>query len=34
MEKYIFVKFDECRDYYFENKLYDFKIYFDNVLDL
>lgn len=34
MEKYIFVKSDECRDYYPENKPYDFKIHLDNALDL
>lgn len=33
MEKYIFVKSDECRDYYPENKPYDFKIHLDNALD-
>lgn len=34
MEKYIFVRLSEFREYYFENRLYDFKIYFDNILDL
>lgn len=34
MEKYIFVKLSDCFNYYLDNKLYNFKIYFENVIDL
>lgn len=34
MEKYIFVRLSDFVSYYFNNKLYDFRVYFDNVLDL
>lgn len=34
MEKYIFVKLSDCLNYYLDNKLYNFKIYFENVIDL
>lgn len=34
MEKYIFVKLSNCLIYYLNNKLYNFKIYFENVIDL
>lgn len=34
MEKYIFVRLSDFVSYYFNNKLYDFRVYFDNVLDV
>lgn len=34
MEKYIFVKLSDCLNFYLDNKLYNFKIYFENVIDL
>lgn len=34
MEKYIFVRSSESREYYPENRPYDFKIHLDNTLDL
>lgn len=34
MEKYIFVRSSESREFYPENRPYDFKIHLDNTLDL
>lgn len=34
MEKFIFVKFFDFSEYFLDNKYYDFKIYFDRLINL